>query len=120
MRKKLPAKALEYFRKQGAKGGKIGAMRRMEILTAAQRTEIAKKAAAARWATVTQADLKVQSGLQAAEWAADRAAQMGAEDIGARLADGATMNPGKLTFDRKLKMAMQPKSKKKTTRKSNE
>lgn len=105
MRKKLPAEALEYFRLQGAKGGKIGAKRRMEALTPAQRSEIARKAAAARWSTVTQADLKVQSDLQAAEWAADRAAQNGAADIGARLSDGATINPGKLTFNPKLRMA---------------
>jgi hypothetical protein len=30
---------------------------------------------------------------------------MGAEDINVRLADGAAMTPGKLTFDKKLKMA---------------
>jgi hypothetical protein len=30
---------------------------------------------------------------------------MGAEDINVRLADGAAVKPGKLTFDKKLKMA---------------
>jgi len=39
---------LEYFRKQGAKGGKIGGKRRSETLTPERRTEIAKGAAAAR------------------------------------------------------------------------
>ena len=47
---KLPKAALDFFRKQGAKGGKIGGVARMENLTAEQRTELAKKAAAARWA----------------------------------------------------------------------
>src|ERR1035438_3287084 len=111
MRKKLPAEALEYFRLHGAKGGKIGAKRRMEALTPSQRSEIARKAAAARWSIVTQANLKVQSDLQAAEWAADRAAQMGAADIGARLSDGATIKPGKLTFNRQLRMATPRKNK---------
>jgi len=39
---------------------------------------------------------------------------MGAEDINVRLADGAAVKPGKLTFDKKLKMATvakKPKSK---------
>jgi len=78
----------------------------MEKLSPAQRVAIAKTAAAARWAKpVTQKDLKRQSALQAAEWTADRVAQMGAEDIKVRLAGGAAVNPGKLTFDKKLKMA---------------
>ena len=85
----------------------------MEALTPSQRSEIARKAAAARWSIVTQANLKVQSDLQAAEWAADQAAQMGAADIGARLSDGARIRPGKLTFNRKLKMAAPRKDKKK-------
>jgi hypothetical protein len=38
----LPADALEFFRKQGQKGGKA----RAEKLTAKKRSEIAKKAAA--------------------------------------------------------------------------
>jgi hypothetical protein len=49
MAKKLPADIREYFRKQGAIGGKASGKARMEKLTAQQRTEIAKKAAAARW-----------------------------------------------------------------------
>ncbi len=78
----------------------------MEKLTPQQRVAIAKKAAAARWAKpVTQEELRLQSGRQAAEWSADRVAQMGAEDINLRLAHGAGVKPGKLTFDKKLKMA---------------
>jgi uncharacterized protein YdaU (DUF1376 family) len=48
-KKKLSAEALEFFKEQGARGGKIGTKRRMENLTAEQRSEVAKKAAAARW-----------------------------------------------------------------------
>ncbi len=46
---KLSAEALEYFRKQGRKGGKKSGAARMEKLTPEQRTALAKKAAAARW-----------------------------------------------------------------------
>jgi len=46
----IPKEALEYFRKQGAKGGKKSAAARMEQLTPEKRSAIAKKAAAARWA----------------------------------------------------------------------
>ena len=78
----------------------------MEKLTPEQRVAVAKTAAAARWAKpVTQADLARQVGLQVAEWEGDRAAQMGASEISGRLADGARENPGKLTFNKKLKMA---------------
>jgi hypothetical protein len=44
----------EFFQKEGAKGGKLGGSeggkKRAENLTAKARSEIAKKAAAARWA----------------------------------------------------------------------
>jgi hypothetical protein len=50
MRKKLPAAVLDYFRKEGAKGGKIGGKARMESLSAEERKELAKVGAAARWA----------------------------------------------------------------------
>jgi hypothetical protein len=50
MRKKLPAAVLDYFRKEGAKGGKIGGKLRLEKITPERRTEIAKLGAAARWA----------------------------------------------------------------------
>jgi hypothetical protein len=49
MAKRLPAGIKEYFRKQGSKGGKLSGAARMEKLTPEQRSEIAKKAAAARW-----------------------------------------------------------------------
>ena len=90
----------------GRKGGKASGKARMEKLTPEQRAAVARTAAAARWAKpVTQADLKRQSALQDAEWAADRVAQMGAEDIDARLAGGAEVKPGKLRFDKKQKRA---------------
>ena len=78
----------------------------MEKLTPEQRVAVARTAANARWAKpVTQADLKRQAVLQRAEWEADRAAQAGAEDINIRMAIGAKVKPGKLTFDKKLRMA---------------
>ena len=45
MAKQLPADVLEYFRKQGARGGRIGGKRSLETMTAAERTARAKKAA---------------------------------------------------------------------------
>ena len=96
----------KYLAGIGRKGGKASGKARMEKLTPEQRVAVAKTAAAARWAKpVTQADLKRQSALQAAEWTADRVAQMSAEEISVRLAAGAAVKPGKLTFDKKLKMA---------------
>lgn len=44
----LPPELLEYFREQGRKGGKIGGKARAEKLTPEQRSEIARKAVAAR------------------------------------------------------------------------
>jgi len=52
--KKIPAEALEFFRKQGAKGGKLSAEARMRKLTPEQRSEIARKAVAAREAKRTR------------------------------------------------------------------
>jgi len=49
MRTKLPEAVLEFFRKQGAKGGKIGGKMAAGSMTAKQRTARAQKAAAARW-----------------------------------------------------------------------
>ena len=46
---KLPKAALDFFRKQGAKGGKKGGAARMGKLTAEERIELAKKAAGKRW-----------------------------------------------------------------------
>jgi hypothetical protein len=96
----------KYLADIGRKGGKASGKARMEKLTPEQRVAVARTAAAARWAKpVTQSDLKRQSALQEAEWTADRVAQMGAEDISTRLAGGAVVKPGKLTFDKKQKRA---------------
>lgn len=50
-KKKLPPEVLDYFRKQGAKGGKIGGKiggkRSLETMTPEERTARAKKASAA-------------------------------------------------------------------------
>jgi hypothetical protein len=48
MAKKLPPEVLEFFRKQGAKGGKIGGKRSLETMTPKERSERARKAVAAR------------------------------------------------------------------------
>ncbi len=42
--KRLPPEVLEYFRKQGAKGGKIGGKRSLETMTPEERAARAKKA----------------------------------------------------------------------------
>jgi hypothetical protein len=42
--KKFPPEVLEFFRKQGAKGGKIGGKRSLETMTPVERTARAKKA----------------------------------------------------------------------------
>jgi uncharacterized protein YdaU (DUF1376 family) len=47
MATKLPAAALEFFRRQGAKGGKIGGKRSLETMTAAERSARASKASQA-------------------------------------------------------------------------
>src|SRR5579864_948815 len=46
MKGKLPPDVLEFFRKQGARGGKIGGKRSLETMTPEQRVARAKKAAA--------------------------------------------------------------------------
>jgi hypothetical protein len=46
--KKLPPDVLEFFKKQGAKGGKIGGKRSLETMTPEQRTARALKAVTAR------------------------------------------------------------------------
>jgi len=49
-RKKKPPLAIsEYMAKIGSKGGRIGAKKRAEKLSADQRSQIAHKAAQARW-----------------------------------------------------------------------
>jgi len=54
-RKKLPPEVLDFFRKQGAKGGKMGGAIRAERMTPEQRSESARKAVQARWARVKPA-----------------------------------------------------------------
>jgi len=46
VKRKLPAAVLEFFRQQGAKGGRIGGKRSLETMTPQERTARAKKAAA--------------------------------------------------------------------------
>jgi hypothetical protein len=48
MAKRLPPEILEFFKRQGAKGGKIGGKRSLETMTPEQRSERARKAVAAR------------------------------------------------------------------------
>jgi hypothetical protein len=45
--KKLPSDVLEFFKKQGARGGKIGGKRSLVTMTAEQRAERARKASKA-------------------------------------------------------------------------
>ena len=48
MAKRLPRDVLEFFRKKGAKGGKIGGKRCLETMTPEQRSDRARNAVAAR------------------------------------------------------------------------
>src|SRR3989442_6796089 len=48
MSRKLSAEAVQFFRDEGAKG-KIGGKWRLTTMTPGQRSELARKAAAARW-----------------------------------------------------------------------
>jgi hypothetical protein len=48
-RKGLSEEALEFFRAQGKRGGLKSANARMKKLTPEQRSEVARKAAIARW-----------------------------------------------------------------------
>jgi hypothetical protein len=61
----LTPEAREYFRKQGRRGGKIGAKARMEKLTQEQRTEYARNAGKNRWKAQngTAAALETETGL---------------------------------------------------------
>jgi hypothetical protein len=43
-RPELPPDVLEFFKKQGARGGKIGGKRSLETMTPEQRSERARKA----------------------------------------------------------------------------
>lgn len=53
----LPEAALDYFRKQGAKGGKT----RKKNMTKAKRSEQAKKAVTARWDKYREKRLRDES-----------------------------------------------------------
>ena len=63
-KKKLPPEVLEFFKKQGAKGGKLSGQARMERMTPEQRSEVARQAAAASAAvrTAKAAAKKAASG----------------------------------------------------------
>jgi hypothetical protein len=54
--KKLPPEVLEFFKKQGAKGGKKGGTARAANMTPEQRSEAARQAVNARWAKEKKAD----------------------------------------------------------------
>jgi hypothetical protein len=45
---KLPKNVRDFFAEQGSRGGKIGGKKRMDRLTPEQRSELARKAVAAR------------------------------------------------------------------------
>jgi len=49
VKRKLSAEALAFFKKEGAKGGKIGGKKRLTTITPERRSEIARDAATARW-----------------------------------------------------------------------
>jgi hypothetical protein len=48
-RSKLPEDWMDFYRKEGRRGGLMGAKARLKALTPEQRKAIAKKAAEARW-----------------------------------------------------------------------
>jgi hypothetical protein len=47
VKKKLPPDVLAFFKREGAKGGRIGGRRSLETMTPAERVARAKKASAA-------------------------------------------------------------------------
>jgi hypothetical protein len=49
-RRKLPPEVLDFFKKQGAIGGKKGGTARAANMTPQQRSEAAREAVNARWA----------------------------------------------------------------------
>jgi hypothetical protein len=53
-KEKLPPEVLEYFKRQGSKGGKIGGSKAWENLSPKERSARAKKAVAAREAKRAQ------------------------------------------------------------------
>jgi hypothetical protein len=54
--KKLPPEVLAFFKKQGAKGGKIGGALRAERMTQEERSESARKAVLVRWSKTKAGD----------------------------------------------------------------
>jgi hypothetical protein len=48
----------QVMREMGAKGGRIGGKRRLATMTKTERSEVAKKAARARWSKVKKAKKK--------------------------------------------------------------
>jgi hypothetical protein len=59
-KKQLPPEVLEFFRKTGAKGGKIGGKKSLETMTKEERTARAKKASdAARSKAAGNANKKI-------------------------------------------------------------
>jgi hypothetical protein len=54
-RKRLPPEVLEFFKKQGARGGKKGGTARAANMTPEERSESARKAVQARWARIKSA-----------------------------------------------------------------
>ena len=60
MATKLPPAVLEFFREQGARGGRIGGRRTAAAMTPAQRIARAKKASAAAAAARKRSAKKVQ------------------------------------------------------------
>jgi hypothetical protein len=51
-RKKLPPEVVEFFKKQGAKGGRKGGRKRADNMTPEERTLSARNAVTARWAKI--------------------------------------------------------------------
>jgi hypothetical protein len=58
MAKKLPSAVLQFFREQGARGGRIGGRRALQTMTPAERVTRAKKASAAAVAARKKAGKK--------------------------------------------------------------
>ena len=52
--KRLPPEVLDFFRKQGAKGGKIGGTARAANMTAEQRSDASRKAVQAHWSKISK------------------------------------------------------------------
>jgi len=62
--KKLPADVLQFFREQGAKGGRIGGKRSLQTMTAEQRVARARKASRAAAKAIQAKAKKKASGVR--------------------------------------------------------